>query len=452
MTALAVAVGLAACGAGSAARLTSSATTLPGEGSTIAPSPPAPPSTTGEQGRPATVAEIAAVGSRAPSGGATSAQRAAVAMAAFGGALYQQLKSSDRDANLVVSPVSIATVFSMIIPGARGATGEQLSKVFGVSGSDADQQSVNSLLQELRSRNRSADPGTNLQVTLRLANDLWTQAGFPVEPPFLQRLGASYGAGMHQANFADAAAVEQARQQINALVSQTTNGRIPELFDPGMLDSSTRVALVNALHLLGSWAVPFLENETDSNTFTRRGGTTVWVPFMHADAGDYAAGSGWQAVTLPLYGKQLSVVFILPDVGRFDEIESSLGSTLLNQTRQHQVPAPGVRLALPKFKLDTSLELTAALKQLGVKDAFGAAGFNGISNGAGLFINVVAHRTFIAVDEHGIEAAAATGVGMAVAGHTTVIDVRFDRPFLLAVIDEPTGAPLFLGRVTDPSA
>jgi serpin B len=172
---------------------------------------------------------------------------------------------------------------------------------------------------------------------------------------------------------------------------------------------------------------------------------------MHGEQGSYATGTGWQAVRVRLYGGQLSVVLILPDAGRFDEVERGLGPDLLAQARQPQPGGPAVRLSLPKFKIDTSLELSSALQQLGAVDAFRNANFDGISKGAGLFISVVAHKTYVGVDENGIEAAAATGVGMATSAPLEVVDVRFDRPFLLAVVDEPTGAPLFMGKIVDPS-
>ena len=114
--------------------------------------------------------------------------------------------------------------------------------------------------------------------------------------------------------------------------------------------------------------------------------------------------------------------------------------------------APAVRLALPKFKLETSLELSAALERMGITNAFRPAQFDAISKGAGLHISTVVHKTFVAVDERGIEEAAATGVAVATSARSKAVDMRFNRPFLIALTDEPTGAPLFLGRVTEPSA
>lgn len=71
-----------------------------------------------------------------------------------------------------------------------------------------------------------------------------------------------------------------------------------------------------------------------------------------------------------------------------------------------------------------------------------------------LYISNVFHKTFFALDEKGIEAAAATAVVMMKAlsmpVHEDPIEVRADKPFIFAVQHVPTGACLFLGRLSDP--
>jgi serpin B len=72
-----------------------------------------------------------------------------------------------------------------------------------------------------------------------------------------------------------------------------------------------------------------------------------------------------------------------------------------------------------------------------------------------LYISDVFHKTFIALDEKGTEAAAATAVVMARATSAPVepekpVEVKVDRPFLFAIQHRASGACLFLGRVTDP--
>ena len=123
-------------------------------------------------------------------------------------------------------------------------------------------------------------------------------------------------------------------------------------------------------------------------------------------------------------------------------------------------PGTKVELTLPKFKATTSYSLEVPLAALGMKDAFGGkADFTGMhTSGEKLHIDAVLHKAFVEVNEEGTEAAAATAVtmGLAMAARPQMrIEnkvFRADRPFLFAIRHVPTGAVLFLGRVTDPGA
>src|SRR4029434_8591283 len=121
-----------------------------------------------------------------------------------------------------------------------------------------------------------------------------------------------------------------------------------------------------------------------------------------------------------------------------------------------------VFLHLPKFKFEPpTIQLAKQLQALGMKTAFdippGSANFDRIAPRRPndyLAISDVFHKTFIAVDEHGTEAAAATAVVMreltALREMTEPIEVKADRPFVYAIQHVPSGACLFIGRVTDP--
>jgi serpin B len=116
---------------------------------------------------------------------------------------------------------------------------------------------------------------------------------------------------------------------------------------------------------------------------------------------------------------------------------------------------------LPKFEFDYATSLSDTLAAMGMPDAFNGdvADFSGMVEGTAegnLFISDVLHKAFIAVDENGTEAAAATVVIMGVTSAQIEpqepLEVRIDHPFIFAIRDQATGSLLFLGRVMDPSA
>jgi serpin B len=113
-----------------------------------------------------------------------------------------------------------------------------------------------------------------------------------------------------------------------------------------------------------------------------------------------------------------------------------------------------VKLFMPRFEYEASLGLVDTLKKIGMRDAFSTetADFSGISPRY-LFIKDVLHKAFVAVDEMGTEAAAATAVfaeAVSAPGKEPMI-VRIDRPFIFVIRDSEHDTVLFVGRVLDPT-
>lgn len=356
--------------------------------------------------------------------------------------------------NVAFSPLSIAIALAMTSEGARETSREQIESVFHLTDLDDPHGGWNAVDQALGSRAGTVarDDGSTDELALAVVNRLWGQTGFPIEEPFLAVMAASYGARVDLLDFE--ADPEAARVTINGWVAERTNDRIPELVPPGVVDELTRLVLTNAVYFKAPWASPFDEAATRDGEFTLLDGSTTTVPLMSTD-GSFATheGDGWRAVALAYAGEQLEMLLVVPDADRFAAIEAQVAGGLVGSIpagrERHRQP-----LTMPRFEIRTPLPLKAALEALGMPDPFApeAADFRGISadRGLDLYIQDVVHEAFVAVDEAGTEAAAATAVVIAEesAGPEPIV---VDRPFLWAIRDVPTGALLFLGRVVDPS-
>jgi serpin B len=166
----------------------------------------------------------------------------------------------------------------------------------------------------------------------------------------------------------------------------------------------------------------------------------------------YVDGSGYQAIELPYTGGELSMLVILPDQGAFAGWAGGLDPALLNEvvsglaTRQ-------VALTLPRFSFTSEVALKEALHRLGMAQAFSdSADFRGMTGQRELFTDEVFHKAFVAVDEEGTEAAAATAVVMGrVSMPLDPIAMVVDSPFLFLIRDVATGTLLFLGHVVNPA-
>ena len=379
---------------------------------------------------------------------AADAAQAAGAIDAFGLDLYRQTIGSG---NAVMSPASIALALAMARAGARGDTAAQMDAVLHAFGSDANANGVNSLQQALAALNGTFTDGKGdkHELTLRIANAPFAQRDMSLEPAYIDALSARFGAGIRLVDYKTNS--EAARILINGWVSDQTEKRIPELLAQGTIDASTRLALVNAVYLKAPWQNPFDATATHDATFTRADGSQVQVPTMSGTLEvSYAAGSNWQAVQLPYAGGSLAMTVILPsDIA---SIESTFDAAAFAQITG-ALQTHDVVLSLPKFKVETKIELAAVLAAMGMRDAFGgAADFSGITTAEQLYISAVIHQANIDVDEKGTEAAAATAVVMkasAVPGAPVTLNVN--HPFIFALRDTTTGAILFLGRVADPA-
>jgi serpin B len=150
------------------------------------------------------------------------------------------------------------------------------------------------------------------------------------------------------------------------------------------------------------------------------------------------------------------MTLVVPDTDVHD-LETTLTGPTLATILKAPKPNGGVmQLQLPRWQFRLGATLNDALKALGMPTAFdpGLADFSGMTTQEQLSIGAVAHQAFISVDEHGTEAAAATAVIMEASsgGGPPPIVLNVDRPFLFIIHDVPTAAPLFIGRVSDPSS
>jgi len=237
-------------------------------------------------------------------------------------------------------------------------------------------------------------------------------------------------------------------------VSDQTQQKILNLLPEGSVQPSTRLVLTNAVYFKAAWAFQFRPEDTHDLPFTLADGTPVNVPTMkEVESLGYAETDGVQVVDLPYAGSSLSMVILLPAAGKLDALEAALSPAKLAALLNGLSSAQEVTLSLPKFKFTTAFDLNAAMTSLGMIDAFDSAkaDFSGMDGQKDLLIQGILHKAFIAVDEQGTEAAAATAV---VVGLTSMpvdnVTVTVDHPFLFLITDRSSGTILFVGRVTDP--
>ena len=298
-------------------------------------------------------------------------------------------------------------------------------------------------------------------MEFRTANRLFAQRDYEFRAPFLALVKDRYGAPVELLDFVKGA--DAGRATINRWVEEQTKDKIRDLIPPRALTADTRLVLVNALYLRAPWADEFSKQATQPEPFLVKGHDSVDVPTMSRLSGcGYAVHPGFKVITRPYDGQALQFVIFLPDDPKgLAAVEKALTPKLLQEAAHLELQE--VILHLPKFRLEPpTLPLGEKLQALGLKTAFDipqhSANFDRMAPRKPddyLYISAVLHKTFLALDEQGTEAAAATAVVMMRAMSARVdkpkpLEVKIDRPFLFAIQHRPSGACLFLGRLTDP--
>jgi serpin B len=384
--------------------------------------------------------------------------------------LHRQLATGNE--NLCVSPFSIESAVAMTFAGADRDTHWEMARVLHFpSDASAVATSFASLQHSLEEMSvKTAElvkksrefGGPSEPITLSIANKLFAQKGYAFRSAFLSLVTQNFGAAFEALDFVTNASA--ATQHINKWVTDQTHDRIRDLIPGGALDETTRLVLANALYLKAPWAHEFSENATKPEPFHVRGGSGIDVPTMQKRSEHFGYGKreGNTAVSLPYAGNDLQFLVLLPDdVNGLHALESKLSGDMLAGCAKLQTRE--IDLHLPKFKLEPpTVILAEKFEALGMKTAFdkpqGSANFDKMAPRIPkdyLYISQIFHKAFIAVDEKGTEAAAATAVAM-MAGTALrsppppPIEVKIDRPFIYAIQHIPSGVCLFLGRVTDP--
>jgi len=357
--------------------------------------------------------------------------------------LFNQILSGKSDAeNIMISPFSVSSALSMTLNGAAGETYDQMLKTLCLEDKTLDE--INSTYLKLMSDMVPVDD----RIEFDIANSVWVEKTLTVKENFITKLEEYYDAEGKSFDITD----PSSKDIINAWVEDKTNDKIKDLIS--LLPDDTRMLLINAIYFNGKWKGKFDKEKTSDRQFHLSSGTVKNVPTM-SNKSTYSSFHQDNATVVDLpYGQgNYTMVIALPDEGYTPaQIASSLDAATW-QDWETRLENPGIemQLYLPKFKYEYSKSIAKDLCTLGMPVAFSAsADFSNISNTA-LQIFDVLHKTYIATDEEGTEAAAATAViiGLTAVPQSSVIDIN--RPFLYFIREIYTGTIVFMGIVEDPT-
>ncbi|XP_065256137.1 leukocyte elastase inhibitor-like [Emys orbicularis] len=407
--------------------------------------------------------------------------------------LYNELNKNAADKNIFFSPMSISTGLVMVLLGARGNTATQMQEVLHLnraagsanlgtrpvseSGTtEAEPEYLNegqyhqlpqfpkpspsrcdlvggihtefqTLLSQLKNLNKS--------YVLSLANSLFAQKGYNFHQQYLKCTKELYGAMLQTVDFKSA--TEAARQTINSWVESKTQGKIRELFVPGVIDPTAVLVLVNAIYFKATWEYKFEEKHTMPRDFRINQNESKSVQMMYQKDRFKIAHiqeMNAQILMIPYAGKSLNMIILLPDdTTGLEQVERAMTYEKLTRwTSLESMRDREVEVYLPRFKLEDTFELNLPLQEMGMIDVFkeSKADLSGMAPSGKLFLSKVVHKAYVEVNEEGTLAAAATGSVVVNRSHLSGDLFMADHPFLFFIQHNPTNTILFLGKLCSP--
>ncbi|XP_070585739.1 plasminogen activator inhibitor 1 [Erythrolamprus reginae] len=378
---------------------------------------------------------------------ARPASQVAALSADFGMRVFREVSKGARDQNVAFSPHGAASVVAMLQLASGGDTRAQIKGAMGFGLRERGVPRALRLLQK-----RLCGPwGRDAVLT---ADALFVQRDLPLLPTFMQRFQRLFQQRVKQVDFSEAA---QARDVINAWVEQHTNGMIRGFLPEGSLGALARLVLVNAVHFKGLWQLPFPASATRRRIFHKLDGSTVTVPMMEQTAefhyGEFSLPEmgDYDVIELPYQGGGLSMLIASPFQrdAPLSALAAATDSRLIATWKGHMSAVTRL-LVLPKFSLESEVDLRGPLEALGMTDMFDCekANFSRLSVRDDLFVSQALQKVKLEVNESGTRASSATAA--VVYSRMAPLEIVLDRPFLFVVRHNPTGTVLFMGQVMEP--
>ncbi len=362
--------------------------------------------------------------------------------------IYKNL--AKQDVNLFFSPYSISTAIAMTYAGSKGKTEKEIAETMFYNQAGKD---IHNLFSQLH---KHINGLASDNVKLDSANSLWGSKKYKFNKTYIDFVNKYYAGAF---NILDFSKFKKARKTINTWVEEKTHNLIRELIPDGIINTATKLVLVNAIYFKGIWEYKFKKKNTLEKPFHLLNGKDKMVLMMEIQKSyNYCESKEVKVLEIAYKENKVSMIIFLPKI--FDGLKKLETKVNLDFYNNHvnKMMISNVKLTLPKYKLESTFKLSKTLKRLGMKRSFSdSADFSLMSpENIGLKIDEVIHKAFVDVNESGTEAAAATAVisrkrGSARRGSKfDHVKFKVDHPFMFFIRDNKSKAILFCGRVLDP--
>ncbi|KAF5296551.1 hypothetical protein FQA39_LY12469 [Lamprigera yunnana] len=352
----------------------------------------------------------------------------------FSSDLYKKFVENS-EGNSLICPLSAQTILSLVTVGGKENTLKQLSEALHIP---SQPQSIKKVFDALSPNFDVTEP-----YQFKSANRIYLKKSIQIKTEFEDIAKSVFKADIKNINFSK---TKKAAAEINTWVEGRTDNKIKNLIGDDALSADTVAVLVNALYFHGNWIKEFgkgfahkfyiSENKVVTTDFMSQRKDFNYYKDEHLNA---------QFLEMPFVGNDVVMTFVLPnDRNGLPRLEKMIEKVFAVENFANQ----DVVVSIPKFKIESKIDVKKILQSLGVEEPFTtAANFKGISD-TPLLIDKVIQKTFLEINERGATAAAATGLSLIPLSTPRAFFIA-DHPFLFYLKHKLYGV-VFVGRFCKP--
>ncbi|CAI6369440.1 unnamed protein product [Macrosiphum euphorbiae] len=354
----------------------------------------------------------------------------------FSFSLYKEVAKTETG-NIFFSPLSIHVIMFIASVGAVSKTFDEMVATIHLNETTYSLEAYRQLLEDLTSENDN----------LKLATGTFIDTAYNVKDTFVENCRKYLKSSSKKLNFKNDP--EQQRQYLNNWVLNETNNKIKDVFPKDSINVDTALVLANAVHFKSAWAHQFTSGK--DGIFYVTPSNEVAVKMMTREHGfQYYHDSLLQftALELPYENRSFKMIILLPDAkDGLNALENNFSKINLHDISKNMTQHY-IRVKLPSFKLEQSLQLKDTLSNMGCPTMFTRqANFSNIVEGGNLYASNAVHKAYIDVNEYGTEAAAVTRMEFIPRRARLYTDFIVDHPFMF-FISTRNNTIIFVGRVT----